>query len=352
MKRLFSIAFSFLAGALAAVAQPVAAPVAGSTYYLPCTALRITMLIEKTSYTPGEYAMYADKYLRRTDVRMQPEVTYRIVGMQVSTIGVPDSSRQYVARVDVKHSIESLHLSDQGVLLAVNDKAVAPQQPAPFVAAPKPAPINPRDYMSEEILKAGSSVKMAELCAQEIYDIRENRNLLNKGQADFMPKDGAQLRTMLAGLDKSEAALMQLFEGTTRTDTTQSVMTYVPTQATAGHLLFRFSKYAGLTTADDLSGTPYYIGIEDLHYTPQIQAWMEMEKRDKYESGIYVCLPGKIKATIRRGNDTLAQLEAYAAQFGRTEPLDGSLFSKKVLTRILLNPITGNIEHIDMQREK
>ena len=35
--------------------------VAGTTYYLPKTALRVTMLIEKTTYTPGQFAMYANR---------------------------------------------------------------------------------------------------------------------------------------------------------------------------------------------------------------------------------------------------------------------------------------------------
>ena len=57
--------------------------------------------------------------------------------------------------------------------------------------------MNPRRYLTEEILAAGSTAKMAELTAREIYDLRENRSLLIKGQADFMPQDGQQLKLML-----------------------------------------------------------------------------------------------------------------------------------------------------------
>ena len=74
--------------------------------------------------------------------------------------------------------------------------------------------LNGADFKTEEILSAGSTPKMAELTANEIYDIRENRALLTKGQADFMPKDGEQLRLMLANLDQQEEGLLQLFRGT------------------------------------------------------------------------------------------------------------------------------------------
>ena len=35
----------------------------GAVYYLPKTAIRITLQIEKTTYTPGEFCKYSEKYL-------------------------------------------------------------------------------------------------------------------------------------------------------------------------------------------------------------------------------------------------------------------------------------------------
>ena len=72
--------------------------------------------------------------------------------------------------------------------------------PERFVPAPKQPQPNPNDYMNEDILSAGSTAKMAELTAKDIYDIRESRNQLARGQADFMPKDGTQLRIMMENL--------------------------------------------------------------------------------------------------------------------------------------------------------
>ena len=69
--------------------------------------------------------------------------------------------------------------------------------------------------MTEEILIAGSTAKMAELVAKEIYNIRESKNSLTRGQADYMPKDGAALKLMLDNLDEQEQAMMQMFAGTT-----------------------------------------------------------------------------------------------------------------------------------------
>lgn len=341
-----------LACGVAATAQNGTLSVEGASYYLPKTALRFAVRVEKTTYTPGDFAMYASRYLKRSDVSLEPSATYRIVGLKLTSEAQPDTAKFFTAKADAKHSIRSLVRDENGVLVAVNAKPRSVENPVPFVAAPKKAPVNPRDFMTEEILSAGSTAKMAELTVQEIYDIRENKGLLNKGQADFMPKDGEQLRIMLRNLDNQENALMQLFEGTTVRDTMESVVTFVPVREVDRQLLFRFSKYLGMTDADDLAGSPYYIKVEDLHTMPVLEGGVDDGKKDKDNVGIYVNLPGKIRATVYSGDNVMGAFELYAGQFGKTESLSGELFSKKYTTSLVLNPVTGSIEKIQTESIK
>ena len=72
---------------------------------------------------------------------------------------------------------------------------------------------NPRDFLTEEILMASSTAKMAELVAKEIYNIRESKNALLRGQADNMPSDGAQLKIMLDNLNLQEEAMVHIVAG-------------------------------------------------------------------------------------------------------------------------------------------
>ncbi|MBQ5618029.1 MAG: DUF4831 family protein, partial [Alistipes sp.] len=53
----------------------------------------------------------------------------------------------------------------------------------PSVMEIKEAQVDAQDFKTRDVLSAGSKLKMAELTANEIYDIRENRTLLVKGQA-------------------------------------------------------------------------------------------------------------------------------------------------------------------------
>ncbi len=321
--------------------------VEGTAYFLPRTAIHYALLIERTTTQPGELCMYADRFLKKKDVAFQPSTSYRILSITSFCTGIRDTAKHYVAAIDQKHSIQSLKVNDDGIIAAVNGDARPVAQHRPFEPAPKPEPLNPRDFMNQDILTAGSSAKTAELAAQEIYDIRDSRNQLSRGQADQMPKDGEQLRLMMANLDTQERALLQLFEGTTERDTTEVIVTFVPEKEVQKHLLFRFSKRLGLVDADDLSGAPCYVSVEDLHSMPANSAVADEGKRGKDDANIFVTMPGKIRVRLFNMQKELATQELYAAQFGKSAPLDNELFGKKLFTRLVYNTITGSVESIN-----
>ena len=77
------------------------------------------------------------------------------------------------------------HLSIASPELAYSGKKEKKQASAPLNAASET--LDPRTFLTQEILMASSSAKMAELVAQEIYNIRESKNALLRGEADNMP---------------------------------------------------------------------------------------------------------------------------------------------------------------------
>ena len=322
----------------------------GAIYYLPKTAIRITVQIEKTTYTPGDLCKYADRYLRLKDVPTESSVSYRITGIRQEAISIADTSKHYAVKFDPKTVAANIALSDDGVLLAINAEPKPIPLQEPFKPAPRPEPVNPRQYMSEEILAAGSTAKMAELTAKEIYDIRESRNLLVRGQADNMPKDGAQLKLMLNQLDKQDQSLTSLFAGTIQKDTLEKSMTIVPNKESKQSMLFRFSKKLGLVDDDDLAGVPYYIMIANLHTVPMPAP--DVKKKKKQEQGVYVNVPGKMKASIYNADGVIVTNEFPAAQFGNVELLSSVLFNKRYTTHLWLNPVSGAIDRLEADQPK
>ena len=323
----------------------------GAVYFLPKTVLRFVVQVEKTTYTPGDFCKYAGRYLRLDNVSDEPATRYRVTSIKMDTYGEADKTKAFAVKFNAKSAASNVALADDGTLLAVNAEPRRLQAPAAFRPAPKPKRPNPRSFLSEEVLAAGSVAKMAELTAQEIYDIRDSKNYLNRGEADYMPKDGEQLRIMLANLDRQDRALTQLFTGTTVKDTAEYVLTVCPQPGMEKQVLFRLSQKLGLVDADDLSGEPYYISVTDEKNLPAAAPEAEggKKKKDK-EDGIYVNIPGKISVTIYKGSAVLDSFDASAAQYGYTELLSGELFNKRYTTHLTLNPATGAIDKLDAEQ--
>ena len=74
----------------------------GAVYFLPKTAIRITVQIEKTTYTPGDFGKYADRYLRLKDVPAEPSVSYRITGIRQEAVSTADTNKRFAVKFDPK----------------------------------------------------------------------------------------------------------------------------------------------------------------------------------------------------------------------------------------------------------
>ena len=112
-----------------------------------------------------------------------------------------------------------------------------------------------------------------------------------------------------------------------------------------------------MVEADDLSGEPFYIAIDDI--TPQPPKEEETDAKNKktvkkkeYEAGVYVNIPGRMRSTIYQGIEQLGQAEFPAAQFGNVELLSADLFNKRYTTQLWLNPVTGAIERLQAEMKK
>lgn len=324
----------------------------GAVYFLPKTAVKFTFLLEKTTYTPGDFSAYAQRYLRIPNVSQEANTQYRILNIRQTPVAVVDSTKGYAVKFNAKTVAANVALSEDGRLLAINaEPAAVAEQPA-FTAAPKKQLINPRQLLNQEILSAGSTAKIAELTAREIYDLRENRNLLIKGQADFMPKDGEQLKLMLNQIDSQDKALTSLFCGVTECDTTEQTLMIIPDGPMERQMLFRLSQVNGLVDLDDFSGAPFYVSVEDLYTVTAAISDATKGKKKPYESGIYVNVPGRMRVTLYQGINAIQTAEHPAAQFGNVELLSGELFNKHYTTHLWLNQLTGAVERLEAEQPK
>ena len=350
---ILSVIYCLLSISLSATAQTEVEPfvpgstVEGITYFLPRTAFRVTVIAEKTIVKPGDYYKYADRYLRLKDVPTEESVTWSLKSITLEPYGKPDASKAYSIKLKSKTVAPLVGLSREGILLSINceaDESFLPDLPKPAKGA---VPENPRKYMTQEMLAAGSSAKMAELCAQEIYDIRDSKNALIRGEADNTPKDGAQLKLMLDQLDHQAAVLESLFSGTSQTDTEVFSLFYDPQQETNRDVLFRFSKKLGVVDADNLAGEPVSASVKILETIPTaVPSEEATKKRMKMERGIFYNVPARAKININYDGQEYVNMETPIAQFGVVEVLSSTLFDKKTSTQVTFFQTTGGTKDV------
>jgi hypothetical protein len=118
MKIFSTILIAFTLGTASSLAQTVISSYKpgvtseGAVYYLPKTAIRVTMQVEKSTYTPGEFCKYSEKYLRIKDVPTNASTKYRILSVKQEPFAIADTSKCYAVKFNAKTVACNVRLSN------------------------------------------------------------------------------------------------------------------------------------------------------------------------------------------------------------------------------------------------
>ncbi|MCR8892845.1 DUF4831 family protein [Bacteroides sp. ET336] len=319
----------------------------GIAFFLPKTAVEVNVIATKVKYTPGDFCQYANRYLRINNVTSEPSTDWEIKKIEVRPVGIPDSTKAYIMKLSDKSVMSNIEVTDNNIIKAINTSAPKSAKAEYILEMPQRAE-DGRKYMTEEIITAGSTAKMAELTAKEIYNIRESKNLILRGQADTMPKDGASLKLIMDNLEKQEKALVQMFTGIKTREDKLFTAVILPEGDTTEKVVMRFSQKLGVLSSDNLAGKPMYIKIENINPAQTSAADSEDGKKKKAPKGIIYNIPAKANVMLTfKGKTLFEDNNMMFAQFGNTELLVNDLFNKKVNTRVIFDTVTGGIQKID-----
>lgn len=333
----------------------------GVTYMLPQTEIKIEAEATRQHYEPGQFSKYAERYLRLRDVKQEAETSWTLDEVKVNIVGVPDPSNIYFVEMKDRTTAPLMELTADGIVRSINlpftgDKKA--EQPQAKQQEDEVLP-DPRTFLTEEILMTNSTAKMAELVAREIYSIRESKNALLRGEAENLPKDGAQLQIMLDNLNKQEKAMVQMFEGKITTETHHFTKRVTPEEM-SNHVVFRFSKKLGFVEADDLAGEPVELSIVNKQLIPEQPAEPEGKSSRSIISiltngnksaieGVAYNVPGKADVKLTYQHKDIINTELSLTQFGTREYLADQLFNRNTVTKVLFDVNTGALLKIDRQ---
>lgn len=325
----------------------------GVAYTLPITSVDITFAAEKTVETPGEFALYAKRYLNESPV-LSKSTRWKLTEAVITPVATPDDNERYA--MTLKGGQGAFVMVDSRNLpISINDESYEPvheQVTLPVARKADPTILElpvARQAQTEEMLQSRSSVKRAEFAAAKIYELRNNRNEVVSGQADAMPADGNAMKIALSTIDSQEEALTAMFIGTRATST--DVATFhvdLPETETAGRpleriIVARMSATEGIVGPEDLSGAPIYLTV-----TPLSIGTLPVNEKGETLSfpkgGVAYRIPGTARLTLTYEGKTIAEKTIDVAQYGIVFGADPALFTnKKAPAYARFDPMTGAI---------
>ncbi len=321
----------------------------GIQYSLPKTILEIEVEYTETIKTAGQYARYASRYLGLSDkeVNFEDITVYSLDEINVKDGYLPNTEKSYLVSFKTKTTAPFVYLTEDGVLCTINAEYTpeSSSQYSQLETNTQNTYINPQSIFNEEYLQAGSTGKMAEIAAKNIYSLRESRQDILTGQADNMPGDGKAMEIVLGSLNQQEKLWMELFTGTTEIKKHKKIVKVEPNTELEKEVLFRFSKYLGVVDSEDLSGMPVYANLKDLK-TVEIPEQDPKRAAKEPESLVYN-LPGTGELELYYGNEQIYRAEHIITQFGTTQILADKLFEdKNKPVKIHFYPNTGAVRQI------
>lgn len=320
-------------------------------YSLPKTEFVVNVTVELIIEKPGNFYQYSERFLATSDVITANKKYYRLKDISIEPRTVRDPERTYQITPNKKSLATHITVNDEGMLCGIN---VAPTK---IVKESKKTITENQPYktesqkllpLSEEYMLAGSTAKMAEGAAKQIYRIRDNRVDLLAGDVDYMPKDGTSLRAVLAEMEAQEKQLTELFTGTTTIETATQTVIYAPTSAVNDKIIFRFSSLQGVVAADDLSGEPYYLNIS---YEPIKTEMPEKPKKlKKGEVEVFTVLPVSANVKFDDGDKVLFEDTLTLPQLGVLVPIPFDTMDK--YSKAYVSPETGRLLSIEQLPKK
>ncbi|HHX32359.1 MAG TPA: DUF4831 family protein, partial [Bacteroidales bacterium] len=174
----------------------------GVVYSLPVTSFEVTLTIKKSTYQRGDFYTFAQRYLAIDNPVIENSVVYSLEDINVVNRGIPDKNNSYMVAFRAKSVEPFVFLKEDGLIVSINAEQELEVIPELIIPAGVSPSENPRRYLSQETLMAGSTAKQAELVARQIFDLRRSRNDILAGEAESMPPDGNAYNVVMSEIDR------------------------------------------------------------------------------------------------------------------------------------------------------
>lgn len=331
-------------------------PTNGIVYALPRTVLIIDVSIQKTTFVPGPYASYAEKYLGIKQVKSTPEEKYQMFAIDINTMPEPDPDAIFRS---MNHAA-SITLNSDGIIrgIMVPGETSFPQMNGAHQLFNNKVELaftdlSSDDYYEMSVDPATSAeriiFKTNEQKAREAADylirLRKKRAYTILDPSDVVPEDGKGYEVFLQEAARLEKAYTELFAGKTEQSIQHHQFIFVPEKEIKNELLFRYSDEKGILPKSDISGKPVMISLQSIpNVSKNIQNILKVNQETPGQSGIYYRVPVTAELSISDGLFNLYSGRLTLPQFGELVPVPEHLLNGQYVITYQIE--TGTIKEI------
>lgn len=313
-------------------------------YYLPQTALDITVTLHQETYTPGPYSAFAESLLGIAGDAPQAGDHWRIDSVAVATSEEADYTAAFaVKRPKGSTFPEWLTLSKSELLMAASTApAFTPQgqsqrdgradwppftdlSTAQFVADKSSIfySVVQRDTtfvrvpVQRNVVVKESVEEKAKQAADLIFALRKKRVELICGDTE-LPTAPRMLQEMLDEISRVEAQYLSLFIGRWTSRRHAVRLRYTPSAKESSSMLCRFSTQSGICPTSELSATPLLIHVQRLEGPIGYPA---EAKLPPLKNGLYYRPACMAEVTLTLLRDELLRARVPLTQLGPIVPM-------------------------------
>lgn len=313
-------------------------------YYLPQTALDITVTLHQETYTPGPYSAFAESLLGIAGDAPQAGDHWRIDSVAVATSEEADYTAAFAVKRPKRSTFpEWLTLTKSGLLMAASTApAFTPQgqsqrdgradwppftdlSTAQFVADKSSIfySVVQRDTtfvrvpVQRNVVVKESVEEKAKQAADLIFALRKKRVELICGDAE-LPTAPRMLQEMLDEISRVEAQYLSLFIGRWTNKRHAVRLRYTPSAKESSSMLCRFSTQSGICPTSELSATPLLIHVQRLEGPIGYPA---EAKLPPLKNGLYYRPACMAEVTLTLLRDELLRARVPLTQLGPIVPM-------------------------------
>jgi len=300
----------------------------GIVYSLPKILLQVEVDTKCIQETPGIYFQYADRFLGMKEVIQSESIRYEITGFRLTSKTITDPEQAYLISTGKKSKNVVIALTPNGFLKSINGKSQIDEKTTKVATKTivkedsKKWETPASSIFTREMQQANSTAKMAELAANQLFNIRDTRFNLLTQEVEKTPQDGRSYEIVLGELKRLENAYLELFKGMI-TESKQTFSYTLNPQKDSTDVLLRFSLLKGVLDKSNLGGDPIYMEIKAL---PVAAEALRVDKTATAR-GLYYRVPGQAVVSITDGKDVLFSQEVTVPQFGRVLSLPATQFT-------------------------